>query len=74
MSGPDEPRVVFMGTEPIAQVVRGRLESAGINAYVWGGNIAGELPLGDRGVAGFGAVKVVVAGKDHERASILLKD
>jgi hypothetical protein len=70
----EKPRVVFMGAETIAQVVKGRLEAAGIESYLWGENIAGTLPLGDRGVAGFGAVKVVVAEKDLERASILLNE
>jgi hypothetical protein len=61
-----------MGAEPIAQVVKGRLESAGIDAYLWGENIGGEIPLGDQGVVGFGTVKVVVAGKNLERAKVLL--
>jgi hypothetical protein len=67
-----EPKVVFIGTEPVAQVVKGRLEAAGFQAYCWGGNIGGEMPLGDQGIAGFGAVKVVVAEEDYAAAKALL--
>jgi hypothetical protein len=56
----------------MAQMVKGRLESAGIEAYLWGENIAGELPLGESGILGFGAVKVVVPEEELEKAKAVL--
>lgn len=59
--------VVFTGNAAEANLVKGALSAAGIESHLQD-EIMGEiLPLSGM-PTGFGSVKVVVAGKDVERA------
>lgn len=71
-----DPRacVVFEGPEPVAQMVLGKLQSARIEAFLWGGHIAGELPLGNDGLNGFGSTRVVVKDGDAPEALRVLRE
>jgi len=51
--------VVFQGSAPEANLVKGRLESSGIPAHLRDENVGSMLPLTGM-PTGFGSVKVVV--------------
>lgn len=66
-----EMQVIFEGDAVEANLVKGKLESAGIRAYLQGENVASLLPL--QGMpTGFGAVKVAVQSADAAAARKLL--
>ena len=74
MSGeiPPEPTIVFSGDVTEAGLVRSLLESSGIAAYEVDANLATWEPW-VTAPAGVGAVKVVVAAGDEERARAVIE-
>lgn len=72
MSDPN-PVVVFSGDDIEARLVWSRLEGHGINAKLMNQNI-GSLAPWQSAPGGAGAVQVVVASRDLEKARDVLED